>query len=95
MSLSIENGVLQLEKEAVILPVQFDASELLLPGNLITREPNVLYGYDPTTGTGLLWFRRPAPHWQLIQSVTRAGFQQWAEDHYANLLRSGVVFKAS
>ena len=89
---SPQEGVLTLTNGEVIqLPVAFNARELTLAGNCHVVGADLLYGYDPTTGTGLLWCRRPAPHWQMVHSVTRAGFHQWAADHYANLVREGLA----
>lgn len=67
--------------EEIPLPGGFDAGELSLPGNCRFVHADLLYAYDPTTSTGLAWCRAPAPHWQLIQPVTRQGFEEWASSH--------------
>lgn len=76
--------------EEILLPGMFDASELSLAGNCRFVHSDLLYAYDPTTGTGLAWCRYPRPHWQLIQPVTRAGFEEWAGGH-SNMMSMGAL----
>lgn len=67
--------------ERVMLPEGIDPVELMLSGNCRFVHADLLYAYDPTTSTGLAWCRAPSPHWELIQPVTRQGFEAWAGSH--------------
>lgn len=67
--------------ESIRLPGGYDPNELRLAGNCRFVANELIFAYCPETGTGLAWCRSPAPHWQMIQPVTREGFEDWARQY--------------
>lgn len=90
LTISEDLGALMLPSgEKIPFPTPFDQGELVLAGNCRYIGDAAIVAYDPETGTGMAWRRNPKPHWQLIQPVTRDGFEDWARQYIEAMLTAG------